>query len=417
MPLPPRITEEYLYAHAPNAKAAQAGQALARDNSFSEARWTADGLWLAAGRAGSLGRYTVSVDLIHPSSLVTDCDCPSYQQPCKHALGLLFLALEKPQTFRICELPKSVKRGRQARPSRLIVAEEAEEEQDPRTLEESFLRSIREEPAELAHRLIYADWLDEDGDEAGHDRAEFIRVQCRLADAALDPASDEAGRLRQREEALWKKHRVRWIAELPQALRRRTVVFHRGFLEEMALTVPQFLRYADVPMEHFPLHRVRFTGHPDKQQLSQLAGRRELARLTAIDLSGTEVGTPEMLRRLLDTPFLSKLEQLDLSGNNVTYAGVRALTEIARLSNLRWLNLSRNELGDTAAEYLARCPYLANLTTLDLHINGIGAAGAAALAASPHLGRLTRLDLRDNKVGRQNWDKLRERFGDALVTV
>lgn len=417
MPLPTRITEECLFAVAPNARAAQAGKALVRDAAFSEARWTADGLWLAAECAGSMGRYKLSVDLIDPASLITDCDCPSYQHPCKHALGLVFLALERPQAFRICELPKAARKDRDARPFLTFAAESAEVE-DPRTLEESFLRSIRAEPAELAHRLIYADWLDEHGDEAGRDRAEFIRVQCRLADASLDPAGEETGRLRQREAALWKKHRVRWLADVPQALRRRTLVFHRGFLEEMALTMPQFLRYADVLMDDHPLHRVRFTGRPGNATLSQLAGRPELARLTAIDLSGTGVATPEMLRRLLDTPFVSKLERLELAGNNLTFAGVRALTGIARLSNLRWLNLSRNELGDAAAEYLARCPYLANLTTLDLHVNGIGGVGAAALAESPHLSRLTRLDLRDNNLSGPVWSKLYERFGsEVLVPV
>lgn len=44
---------------------------------------------------------------------------------------------------------------------------------------EAFMRKICEEPEEDAHRLVFADWLEEYGGEPK--RAEFIRVQCELA--------------------------------------------------------------------------------------------------------------------------------------------------------------------------------------------------------------------------------------------
>ena len=43
---------------------------------------------------------------------------------------------------------------------------------------EPFLRAICENPEDDTVRLVYADWLDENGDA---DRAEFIRVHCELA--------------------------------------------------------------------------------------------------------------------------------------------------------------------------------------------------------------------------------------------
>lgn len=46
---------------------------------------------------------------------------------------------------------------------------------------EAFLRRICESPDDDAPRLIYADWLDERGDSDSRDRAEFIRVQIKLA--------------------------------------------------------------------------------------------------------------------------------------------------------------------------------------------------------------------------------------------
>ncbi|MBY0230983.1 MAG: TIGR02996 domain-containing protein, partial [Gemmataceae bacterium] len=41
---------------------------------------------------------------------------------------------------------------------------------------DAFLEAILADPHDDAHRLVYADWLEENGDEA---RARFIRLQCR----------------------------------------------------------------------------------------------------------------------------------------------------------------------------------------------------------------------------------------------
>src|SRR5258708_8901416 len=59
-------------------------------------------------------------------------------------------------------------------------------------------------------RLVYADWLAENGHD---DRAEFIRVQ---VERARRPAWDAAQvRLRLREQELLKLHGEEWLGELP----------------------------------------------------------------------------------------------------------------------------------------------------------------------------------------------------------
>lgn len=45
-------------------------------------------------------------------------------------------------------------------------------------MHQAFLRAICEEPDDDTPRLVYADWLEENGEEL---RAEFVRLQCRLA--------------------------------------------------------------------------------------------------------------------------------------------------------------------------------------------------------------------------------------------
>ncbi len=48
-----------------------------------------------------------------------------------------------------------------------------------------FLRTIIDRPLEDGPRLVYCDWLEEQGDG---DRAEFIRVQVELADLIAEDA-------------------------------------------------------------------------------------------------------------------------------------------------------------------------------------------------------------------------------------
>jgi uncharacterized protein (TIGR02996 family) len=70
---------------------------------------------------------------------------------------------------------------------------------------EPFLRAILEHPDDDGPRLVYADWLDKQGDTA---RAEFIRVQCRLA--SLGPNDPERERLVAREQELIRDHGELW---------------------------------------------------------------------------------------------------------------------------------------------------------------------------------------------------------------
>jgi uncharacterized protein (TIGR02996 family) len=69
----------------------------------------------------------------------------------------------------------------------------------------AFIQAIQEPPEDDAPRLVFADWLDENGDEP---RAEFIRLQCRLPHLRDDL---EFARLRQREQELLEEHRAGWL--------------------------------------------------------------------------------------------------------------------------------------------------------------------------------------------------------------
>ena len=100
---------------------------------------------------------------------------------------------------------------------------------------DALFQAILANPEDDAVRLVYADWLDEHGNAA---RAEFIRVQIRLAQLA--PCDLEWPSLRQRELTLLQEHRRTWEAELPElpddddeGCWLSWGAFRRGFIDEV----------------------------------------------------------------------------------------------------------------------------------------------------------------------------------------
>ncbi|QJW96802.1 TIGR02996 domain-containing protein [Frigoriglobus tundricola] len=103
--------------------------------------------------------------------------------------------------------------------------------------EAALLRTIYAEPDDDAPRLVYADWLDENGQP---ERAEFLRVQIELANRD-DYTSDEYRKLDERAGLLLEEYRVKWTAPFTafgDAIRdeRVWVGFLRGLPESLSLT-------------------------------------------------------------------------------------------------------------------------------------------------------------------------------------
>lgn len=68
--------------------------------------------------------------------------------------------------------------------------------------EPAFLNAILANPQDDAPRLIYADWLDERGDELATQKADFLRVTCRMLTAPPGPRLPLLTRLRQQAARL-----------------------------------------------------------------------------------------------------------------------------------------------------------------------------------------------------------------------
>jgi uncharacterized protein (TIGR02996 family) len=228
-----------------------------------------------------------------------------------------------------------------------------------------FLDAIRADPEDEAARLIFADWLEEQGNADFAVRAELLRLQCEL-DRWVPDLERRTTLERRRDELL--AHGAAWLE--PWASRRLTWRYH-GALCRLAF-LPGQLR-----------------GH-DADQLRHKLDHCFVERVR-LDLKSSD------LVRLVRLPRFAALVALDLSGNELTDQAVIALCRSPHAVNLRRLNLNNNLLTDEAARVLFRSGQADRLTFLDLRNNRLTpeVAGVAArrLARSKHLVNYIGLEL------------------------
>src|SRR5262245_32437866 len=100
---------------------------------------------------------------------------------------------------------------------------------------QALLQALREEPDDEKLRLIYADWLEDNGDA---DRAGFIRLCTELS--GLDEKDPHAQQLQRRRRQLFREHRKRWCPNLPPAVSGE--IARRGLIQRLESTAAAFLK-------------------------------------------------------------------------------------------------------------------------------------------------------------------------------
>ena len=100
-----------------------------------------------------------------------------------------------------------------------------------------FWKAICKDPDDDVPRLVFADYLDEQGQP---ERAELIRAQC---DVEALPLSDPQRIDREMTaERLLRQNRFEWVEELPKWIQRSTVIFRRGFPYSIWATPSEYAR-------------------------------------------------------------------------------------------------------------------------------------------------------------------------------
>jgi uncharacterized protein (TIGR02996 family) len=226
-----------------------------------------------------------------------------------------------------------------------------------------FLHAVLDHPDDDGPRLVYADWLFEQGGDERHARAEFITLQCRLA-GRVRPNSDRPAMLK-RERELLARYGDAWagsVRDIAPAYR-----FRRGFVEAVDLDIVTFVLRGDELFRTAPVRELRLHGSV-QQDILGLAACLDLTRLRALDLSRTDL-SPDGLGALLASEFTTGLRELNLG-----------------------MNPAR---GDGFARALAASPVLAQLTRLDLTRTNLGPDGLTALLRLPVSERFGARNLRD----------------------
>jgi uncharacterized protein (TIGR02996 family) len=267
---------------------------------------------------------------------------------------------------------------------------------------ELLLGAIRAEPDDDTVRLAYADWLDENGDPA---RADFVRVQCRLAALGHGPLwpnaqkpdpetlarglDREAARLILRQGELWEEHRDEWLGELP-GVAGSVLLFHRGFASVVIVEHPGgIVRYGARLCEVAPVARIIFRNClPDAVEVTLLRPWFDTIRGLTVGWASPPAGAGNRVAEVLGRgPHLARLRDLSLFGAGLTNAGAHELA---------------------AAQFMRR------LARVDLAGNEVRDAGAISLANALDPTRLRVLDLSGNPLTGSCRANLRRRFGDRV---
>jgi uncharacterized protein (TIGR02996 family) len=299
--------------------------------------------------------------------------------------------------------------------------------------ESHFIAAMAADPDDDTPRLVFADWLQENGQQ---DRAEFIRLQCR-------PDRDDPGVSRRAEELL-EARRDEWQSPL-RALGAEVVHFRRGFpcflqvdIARLAENLPLLVL---TPDWHLVLTRDYDNGDPPSEPCARLGAAPLAGRIRGLNFAWAgwttdeldAIFTPTVVRAVRELRFgddEDSREKLDFllarpaltltvvgfggdSYGGVGDEGCRVIAAAPQFASLRGLELPNNELGPDGVAELARSPHLRGLLDLDLaggsnSPNEIGPEGARHMAASDNFHHLTSLDLVFNFIGDEGFAALAE---------
>jgi uncharacterized protein (TIGR02996 family) len=223
-----------------------------------------------------------------------------------------------------------------------------------------FLRLILADPDADGPRLVFADWLESQGES---DRAEFIRVQC--AAAALPPDDPRLAGLDDRAGALLERRRVEWGQPLAGLATRWD--WRRGFPEFVRIEAAKFFArgaelFAAVPVGHVELlHVVPY--------LAELRDSPLLTRLTGLTMAYQSMGGDGLAIAAANAPVLAGLRELDLSRCGITDDGAAILAASPHLTGLRRLSLNGNRLTEAGKRLLLSSSHLRSVVAWDLREN------------------------------------------------
>ena len=237
-----------------------------------------------------------------------------------------------------------------------------------------LFQEILANPHDRELRLVFADWLEEQGDPRG----ELVRIQCQLEN--MTRSETGYSRLRGKAGKLEREHGgfggLQSVAIAKTELR-------GGFVERVELTPARWIKHAGEIIRTTPLRDLRLKGKSAK--FAQIAEMPELVQLTALELRQPKIDEAG-LAALAKSPHLAKLESLGLHGTECQSVA-RILSQSPLLSQLTTLEISGEPISQHDVQLIGE--HSRQLRTLE--ISYAENTGFPELAAS-NLKSLTALD-------------------------
>ncbi len=308
---------------------------------------------------------------------------------------------------------------------------------------ESFVAAIASAPADDLPRLVYADWLDENGDPA---RAAFIRDHVALA--KLRPGTDEYRTLFRRcadtlranlpawikpacdafgQPAEWKPGKAiggRFAIQLAEVTRIRNVEITRGFVGQASIWLDAECppRALDELLKQYPVTnltlRVRLASERwDGFTTDRLRSVRALTLFPVMPmnmefgyvtpaftgLSSMTLNTASQIMQLCQSPLAKQLVELRVANHSGVLAPLVEFPLDDRLQTFALLPAQHAATDPHAWSAISRVAFRPTLKRLDLTRCGMTDDGLAAFARGEEWVRLQGLKLGGNLFGDRGW--------------
>ncbi|MGI9472096.1 MAG: TIGR02996 domain-containing protein [Rubripirellula sp.] len=263
--------------------------------------------------------------------------------------------------------------------------------------ESEFLAAVRSSPEDDAPRLVYADWLDEQGQTT---RAELIRIQCEIHRS--DWHAEDRYRLEKRETQLFRAHKDSWLGDLASMM--RSGRFERGFVERVALTANQFVQHGEQITDRTPAKQFNFLQVSDKSA-PKLAATPMLQRVMHMTVHGERLSDIGW-RHLLSSPHLSNLRELELHRGYDSFAATSigilcALALCPAIHELKGLATSQIGLETDLGQRAFRTLRLDSLQSIRLP--SVGTDALRILSRMNCYDSLSQIDLKGNPTNQSGW--------------
>lgn len=262
---------------------------------------------------------------------------------------------------------------------------------------EALYRAILESPDDDAPRLVWADWLEENGDP---ERAEFVRLQCEWA--ALDPGDPRQEELWERWGGLLDRNRDRWTSDLgPLA---RNCGFWRGLPDWFDVTTGEMVEQVEALRRYVPAQCLNVQLNLFRDALRAWDGLDSVRCLDIAEKAMDPYYPHTSLRGwvwLLQCTRLRGLRSIQVEMDIASAGALAALSGTdwphLRELSIRLHNAEPGKLPNAWTD-LPHAMWYAGLKSLDLWGCAIGEEGMACFVLAYDLPKLTRLGLGMNHI-------------------